>query len=217
MPTPKRITVLISGSGSNLQAVIDAIDSGQINGRIERVICNQPEAYGLTRAANAGIDTVLINHRDYDGRESFDAALIEAIDASTADLIVLAGFMRIFTDDFVIRYQDRMLNVHPSLLPKYKGLNTHQRAIEDGESHGGCSVHFVTPELDGGPVVLQGAVAIEPSDDASALQQRVHRMEHIIYPKVVEWFCAERLSWSAGQILFDGEPLPAGGFTQQSL
>ncbi|WP_286238216.1 phosphoribosylglycinamide formyltransferase [Neptuniibacter halophilus] len=208
----KRIVVLISGSGSNLQAIIDAIDAGQINGRIEAVLSNKAEAYGLERARQAGIPALSINHRDFESREQFDQAMIEQIDRYQPDLLVLAGFMRILTADFVRHYQGRMVNIHPSLLPKYKGLNTHQRALDAGDTEHGCTVHFVTEELDGGPLAMQGRVSVSAEDTADSLQQKVHRVEHILYPLAVAWFCADRLSWSADGVLLDGAPLPAQGY-----
>ncbi|WP_428033592.1 phosphoribosylglycinamide formyltransferase [Amphritea sp.] len=214
----KSIVVLISGSGSNLQAIIDAIASGQINGRIAAVLSNKADAYGLIRARTAGIPEIIISHKDYDSRESFDAAMIKAIDAYQPDLIVLAGFMRILTADFVRHYRGRMFNIHPSLLPKYKGLHTHQRALEAGDSQHGCTVHFVTEELDGGPLALQAPIDILATDTIESLQQRVHSAEHKIYPLAVEWFCAERLTLSvSGSVQLDGTTLAPEGyqFTQE--
>ncbi|UTW04769.1 phosphoribosylglycinamide formyltransferase [Amphritea atlantica] len=209
----KSIVVLISGSGSNLQAIIDAIASGQINGRIAAVLSNKEGAFGLERAEKAGIPQIVINHQAFDSRESFDAAMMEAIDSHQPDLIVLAGFMRILTPAFVRHYQGRMLNIHPSLLPKYKGLNTHLRAIEAGDSQHGCTVHFVTEELDGGPPALQAPVDILPTDNADSLQQRVHSAEHKIYPLAVELFCADRLKLLAsGAVQLDGSTLTPEGF-----
>ena len=189
----KSIVVLISGSGSNLQAIIDAIGSGQIDGRISAVLSNKAGVFGLQRAEAAGIPRIVIDHKEFDDRESFDSAMIEAIDAHQPDLIVLAGFMRILTPGFVRHYQGRMFNIHPSLLPKYKGLNTHQRALDAGDSQHGCTVHFVTEELDGGPLAIQAPIDIQTDDTADSLQQRIHGSEHKIYPLAVEWFCAERL------------------------
>lgn len=209
----KSIVVLISGSGSNLQAIIDAIASGQINGRIAAVLSNKEDAFGLQRARLAAIPEIVISHRDYDSRESFDAAMIEAIDAHNPDLIVLAGFMRILTDTFVRHYQGRMVNIHPSLLPKYKGLHTHQRALEAGDSQHGCTVHFVTEELDGGPLALQAPIDILATDTTESLQQRVHSSEHKIYPLAVEWFCADRLKLSvSGSVQLDGTTLAPEGY-----
>ena len=208
----KRIVVLISGSGSNLQAVMDAIDAGQINGRIEAVLSNKAEAFGLERATKAGIPALILKHTDFESRESFDQAMIEKIDQHKPDLIVLAGFMRILSAEFVRHYQGRMFNIHPSLLPKYKGLHTHQRAIEAGDLEHGCTVHFVTEELDGGPLAVQGKVSIDADDSAESLQQKVHRLEHQIYPLAVEWFCADRLKWTKDGVELDGKLLPSQGY-----
>ena len=208
----KRIVVLISGSGSNLQAVMDAIDAGQINGRIEAVLSNKAEAFGLERATKAGIPALILKHTDFESRESFDQAMIEKIDQHKPDLIVLAGFMRILSAEFVRHYQGRMFNIHPSLLPKYKGLHTHQRAIEAGDLEHGCTVHFVTEELDGGPLAVQGKVSIDADDSAESLQQKVHKVEHQIYPLAVEWFCADRLKWTKDGVELDGKLLPSQGY-----
>ncbi|GGO87585.1 phosphoribosylglycinamide formyltransferase [Marinobacterium nitratireducens] len=207
----KRIVVLISGSGSNLQALIDSTLSGRIDGRIVSVISNRPDAFGLERARRAGIRAEPLDHKAFDSRETFDAALQELIDSHEPDLVVLAGFMRILTPEFVSHYLGRMFNIHPSLLPKYKGLNTHQRALDAGDTEHGCTVHFVTPELDGGPLVVQAAVPVEAGDDADSLQQRVHRREHEIYPLAVEWFCADRLRLLPEGVEFDGQHLPQTG------
>lgn len=209
----KSIVVLISGSGSNLQAIIDAIASGQIHGRIAAVVSNKAEAFGLQRAKAVGIPQIVIQHNQYDNREQFDAAMMKAIDAYTPDLIVLAGFMRILTPTFVRHYQGRLFNIHPSLLPKYKGLNTHQRALDSGETQHGCTVHFVTEELDGGPLAIQAPIDIRPTDTAESLQQRVHHSEHTIYPLAVEWFCAGRLSLSiSGTVQLDSTTLQPEGY-----
>lgn len=208
---PKRIVVLISGSGSNLQAIIDAILSDRINGQIAAVISNKAGVFGLERAASAGIATEVLDHRSFESREAFDAAMMQLIDSYATDLVVLAGFMRILTPEFVRHYQGRMMNIHPSLLPKYKGLHTHQRALEAGDSEHGCTVHFVTEELDGGPLIVQGRVSIDPDDSTETLQQKVHLREHQIYPLAVEWFCAGRISWSNQGVMFDNSPAPAEG------
>uniref|UniRef100_UPI0036F4200F phosphoribosylglycinamide formyltransferase n=1 Tax=Marinobacterium arenosum TaxID=2862496 RepID=UPI0036F4200F len=215
MSMAKRIVVLISGSGSNLQAIIDAVDAGRIDGRISAVLSNRPDVFGLERAEKAGITTEVLDHKAFDSRDSFDAALMERIDSYQPDLLVLAGFMRILTPEFVRHYQGRMFNIHPSLLPKYKGLHTHQRALEAGDSEHGCTVHFVTEELDGGPLAVQGTVSIEPDDTEESLQQKVHKVEHQIYPLAVEWFCADRLQWSEQGVTLDGSPLPASGYRYQ--
>ena len=208
----KRIVVLISGSGSNLQAILDAIDTGQIHGRIEAVLSNKPDAYGLVRATNAGIPTHVVNHLDYEDRVSFDQAMISLLDQHKPDLVVLAGFMRILSAEFVRHYQGRMFNIHPSLLPKYKGLHTHQRALDAGDQEHGCTVHFVTEELDGGPLAIQGKVRIDVDDSAENLQEKVHKVEHLIYPLAVEWFCADRLQWHDNTVLLDQQPLGSHGY-----
>jgi len=208
----KSIVVLISGSGSNLQAIIDAIDCGQINGRITAVLSNKADVFGLERAEKAGIPQIVISHKDFADREAFDGAMIEAIDQHQPDLVVLAGFMRILTPGFVRHYQGRMFNIHPSLLPKYKGLNTHQRALEAGDNQHGCTVHFVTEELDGGPLAIQAPIAVQQGDTAETLQQRVHKSEHQIYPLAVEWFCNERLQHVSGQVQLDGSNLLPEGY-----
>ena len=205
------VVVLISGSGSNLQALIDSITQDGNPARIAAVICNRADAYGLVRAQNAGIPTQVLDHKQFDGREAFDAALIEAIDGFDPQLVVLAGFMRILTGDFVRHYEGRLLNIHPSLLPKYKGLNTHQRALEAGDREHGCSVHFVTEELDGGPLVVQAVVPVESDDTPESLAQRVHRQEHQIYPLAMRWFAEGRLKLGKTGAQLDGKDLPATG------
>ena len=212
----KRIVILISGSGSNLQAIMDAIGAGQINGRIEAVLSNKADAFGLERARKANIPALILKHTDFESREAFDQAMIAKIDDYKPDLIVLAGFMRILTPEFVRHYEGRMFNIHPSLLPKYKGLHTHQRALESGDKEHGCTVHFVTEELDGGPLAVQGKVSIDQDDDADSLQQKVHKVEHRIYPLAVEWFCADKLLWTPEGVKFDNTLLPACGYQLES-
>ncbi|WP_161866986.1 phosphoribosylglycinamide formyltransferase [Pseudomonas yangonensis] len=208
---PCNVVVLISGSGSNLQALIDSVARDGNPARIAAVISNRADAYGLQRAKQAGIATELLDHKQFDGREAFDAALIQAIDAHQPDLVVLAGFMRILTPGFVQHYAGRLLNIHPSLLPRYKGLHTHQRALEAGDSEHGCSVHFVTEELDGGPLVVQAVLPVMAGDTAESLASRVHRQEHQIYPLAVRWFAEGRLRLDAQGAMLDGQPLPASG------
>ena len=186
--TPCRLVVLISGSGSNLQAIIDACARGEIKADIAAVISNKADAYGLERAKKAGIQTRVLSHKDFDSREAYDAELMDIIESFEPNLVVLAGFMRILTPSLVQKFKGKMLNIHPSLLPKYQGLNTHQRAIDAKDEVHGVSVHFVTEELDGGPVVLQAKVPVLENDTADTLAQRVHQQEHIIYPLVVKWF-----------------------------
>ncbi len=211
MTSTCNVVVLLSGSGSNLQALIDSERAADYPARIAAVISNRADAYGLQRARDAGIETRALDHKAFDGREAFDAALIELIDAFNPQLVVLAGFMRILSADFVRHYQGRLLNIHPSLLPKYKGLHTHQRALEAGDREHGCSVHFVTEELDGGPLVVQAVVTVESDDTAQSLAQRVHTQEHRIYPLAVRWFAEGRLVLGERGALLDGQLLAASG------
>ena len=205
------VVVLLSGSGSNLQALIDSCRSEDSPVRIRAVVSNRADAYGLQRAAAAGIDTAVLDHTGFDGREAFEAALMARIDGFAPDLVVLAGFMRILSGGFVRHYQGRLLNIHPSLLPKYKGLHTHRRALEAGDAEHGCSVHFVTEELDGGPLVVQAVVPVTSDDTAESLAQRVHHQEHQIYPLAVHWFAEGRLRLGEHGALLDGQPLAASG------
>jgi phosphoribosylglycinamide formyltransferase 1 len=204
---PLPVVVLISGSGSNLQALIDeAQESSPI--RIRAVVSNEPDAFGLERARRANIETRVLSHRDYPSRDAYDAALAALIEEQEPGLIVLAGFMRILTPAFVARFKGHMLNIHPSLLPKLRGLHTHRRALDAGERIHGASVHFVTEELDGGPVVLQAQVPVVPGDDVDALAARVLQLEHKIYPQVVRWFAQGRLVLDEeGRPRLDGEAL----------
>ena len=212
MPEPKcDVVVLLSGSGSNLQALIDSARAGDSPVRIRAVISNRADAYGLQRARDAGIDTAVLDHKAFDGREAFDKALVEQIDAFSPQLVVLAGFMRILSGDFVRHYEGRLLNIHPSLLPRYKGLHTHQRALEAGDREHGCSVHFVTEELDGGPLVVQAIIPVAPDDTPESLAQRVHGQEHQIYPLAVRWFAEGRLRLGEHGALLDGQTLAASG------
>ncbi|MNF75180.1 Phosphoribosylglycinamide formyltransferase [compost metagenome] len=211
MPATCNVVVLLSGSGSNLQALIDNLQAGDNPARICAVISNRADAFGLQRASAAGIEARVLDHKAFEGREAFDAALMELIDSFNPHLVVLAGFMRILSGDFVRHYQGRLLNIHPSLLPKYKGLHTHQRALQDGEREHGCSVHFVTEELDGGPLVVQAVIPVELDDTPEALAQRVHTQEHRIYPLAVRWFAEGRLRLGDQGALLDGQPLAATG------
>ncbi|OAE11335.1 phosphoribosylglycinamide formyltransferase [Pseudomonas simiae] len=211
MPATCDVVVLLSGTGSNLQALIDSTRTGDSPVRIAAVISNRSDAYGLQRAREAGIETRSLDHRAFEGREAFDSALIELIDAFNPKLVVLAGFMRILSADFVRHYEGRLLNIHPSLLPKYKGMHTHQRALDAGDSEHGCSVHFVTEELDGGPLVVQAVVPVESADSAQTLAQRVHTQEHRIYPLAVRWFAEGRLILGEQGALLDGQLLAASG------
>lgn len=208
----KKIVVLISGNGSNLQAIIDACQQQRIDGTIEAVFSNKADAYGLERAREAGIHAAALAPGDYPNREAFDNALMAQIDQHVPDLVVLAGYMRILSPAFVAHYRGRLLNIHPSLLPKYPGLHTHRQALDNGDREHGTSVHFVTEELDGGPVILQAKVPIFDGDDEQAITARVQHQEHAIYPLVVGWFVDGRLSMRDGAAWLDGQPLPPQGY-----
>jgi phosphoribosylglycinamide formyltransferase-1 len=200
------VVVLISGSGSNLQAIIDGA-SADLPVEIRAVISNKSDAYGLERARTAGIETRVLDHREYEDRESYDSALGDLVEEFEPGLVILAGFMRILTPEFVQRFRGRMFNIHPSLLPKYRGLHTHERAIEAGEKEHGASVHFVTEELDGGPLILQVRVPVEADDTPDSLAARVLTQEHIIYPTAVRWFAQGRLDIDDNRVIKDGTPL----------
>jgi len=202
-----KIVVLISGGGSNLQAIIDSIQAGKINAEISAVISNRADAFGLERAEKADIDNHVLDHTVFSSRESFDQSLAQIIDSYEPDLIVLAGFMRILSDAFVEQFEGKLINIHPALLPKYKGLNTHQRALDSGDTEHGASVHFVIPELDAGTVIIQGIVPIKENDTAEALQQRVHKIEHQIYPQAVKLMAEDGLSLKNGKLNYKGEVL----------
>jgi phosphoribosylglycinamide formyltransferase-1 len=208
----KSIVVLLSGNGSNLQDIIDEISRQKINAKIVAVIANQKTAYGLTRAENAGIPAICIDHKSFASREDYDTQMASCINEYNPNLIVLAGFMRILTPEFVENYQGRMLNIHPSLLPKYKGLHTHQRAIDAGDEEHGASVHFVTPELDGGPVVLQSKVPIFEQQDTQELADRVQQQERQMYPLVIKWFCEDRLKMIDNKAVLDNQILAEEGY-----
>lgn len=206
-----RIAVLISGAGSNLQAILDAIAEGALPAELALVLSNRADAGGLQRARRAGVPTAVVDHRDYEGREAFDAALIERLDATGVDTVALAGFMRILTPDFVRHYQGRLINIHPSLLPKYRGLHTHARALEAGDREHGCSLHFVTEELDGGPLIAQASLPIAENDTAATLSKRIQILEHRLYPQVLRWRAEGRLRLTDQGVELDGQILPAQG------
>ena len=197
----KNIVIVISGRGSNMQAIVEA----GIPARIAAVISNRPDAAGLAYARSKGLETAVVDHRSYGSREAFDAVLAERIDRYGADLVVLAGFMRILTDGFVRRYEGRILNIHPSLLPAFPGLHTHRRALEQGVKIHGCTVHFVTPALDHGPIVVQAAVPVLPGEDEDSLAARVLKQEHRIYPQAVRWFVEDRLDVERGIVRVKGD------------
>jgi len=203
-----RVVVLISGSGSNLQALIDARDHAQLaSADLVAVISNRPLAAGLQRAERAEIKTEVLDHTLFPDRKTFDRQLMQLIDQHQPDLVVLAGYMRILSDEFVRHYTGRMLNIHPSLLPKYKGLHTHRRALEAGDTEHGCSIHFVSETLDGGPVIIQAKVNIEAGDSEATLAERVQQKEHIIYPLVVSWYAQGRLYQQDDHAVFDKQIL----------
>jgi phosphoribosylglycinamide formyltransferase (EC 2.1.2.2) len=204
--------VLISGNGSNLQAIIDACEQKRINGTLRAVFSNKADAYGLERAREAGIATHALTASQFPSREAFDRELMQEIDAYAPDVVILAGYMRILSPDFVAHYQGRLLNIHPSLLPKYPGLNTHRQVLENGDEEHGTSVHFVTDELDGGPVILQAKVPVFEGDNEDDVTERVQAQEHAIYPLVVSWFVDGRLEMHDGTAWLDGLQLPAQGY-----
>ena len=202
-----RIAVLVSGNGSNLQALINAQLGKQLSGQIVGVLSNKAEAYALRRAEDANIATAVISHQNFPNRESFDVAMHQQLLAWQVDLVILAGFMRILTPEFVSQWQGKMLNIHPSLLPFYKGMNTHQRVLNTGDRLHGCTVHFVTAELDAGQSIAQSVIQVSLQDTAESLAQRVHQLEHFIYPQVVQWLCNGQLTWKSGQAYFNQKPL----------
>jgi phosphoribosylglycinamide formyltransferase 1 len=204
-----RITILISGRGSNMAALIDAANAGTIDGVVTHVISNRPDAAGLAYAQRNGIATSVVDHRTFASRAAFEAALAQAIDASEPDVVVLAGFMRILGDDFVQRYAGRMLNIHPSLLPAYPGTDTHRRALADRATRHGCTVHFVTADVDGGPIIAQAEVPVRPGDDPQTLAARVLEEEHRLLPRVVGWYCAGRVALDGDRVRFVDVPPPA--------
>lgn len=206
-----RLAVLVSGRGSNLQAFIEACASGALDAEIAVVLSNNPDAQGLQRAAAAGIDTAVVNHRDFEAREDFDRAMVAQLARYRPDLVILAGFMRILTPVFIDAFAGRLMNIHPSLLPKYPGLNTHQRAIDAGDSEAGVTVHYVTQELDGGPPILQARVPVEEGDTAQSLAARVQVREHVIYPVAARWHLEGRLRLDGAGAVLDGAPVPATG------
>lgn len=209
----KNIVVLISGSGTNLQAIIDACqDSTVKNANVVAVLSNKADAYGLERAKNAGIQAINLTVADYENRDAYDKAMIDQIDLFKPDLVILAGYMRILSGEFVRHFQGKLLNIHPSLLPKYPGLHTHQRALDAGDEEHGTSVHFVTEELDGGPVILQAKVPIFNEDTIEDITARVQLQEHRIYPLVTNWFLQQRLSMENDKAVLDGHTLSSHGY-----
>jgi phosphoribosylglycinamide formyltransferase-1 len=207
----KRLVLLISGRGSNMEAFLSATKQGTLAATIACVISNRPTAPGLQTAQSANIPTECIDHTTFATREAFDTVLGNVIEAYQPDMIVLAGFMRILTERFVARFAGKLINIHPSLLPKYPGLNTHQRALDAGDSEAGATVHYVTPELDGGPSILQARVVINADDDAESLAQRILPLEHAIYPVAAQLHLSGRLALSENRVTLDGLALPPSG------
>jgi phosphoribosylglycinamide formyltransferase-1 len=203
------LAILISGRGSNMVAIAQACAAGRIDARVNQVICDRADAPGMVCARELGLATTLVERAAFTEAAAFEAALLHALAAHAHELVALAGFMRILSREFVARYAGKILNIHPSLLPNYRGLNTHRRVLEAEDSHHGASVHFVTAELDSGPVVLQSRIPLLPGYTEEMLAQRVQASEHIIYPKVIGWIAQHRLVWREDQPWFDGEPLEA--------
>ncbi len=202
-----RLAVLISGRGSNLQAILDAIDAGRLAARVVLVLGNRPGAAGLDLAAASGLPTAVVDHRQYPDRAAFEQALSAQLDSAQPDLLVLAGFMRVLTADFVHHYRGRLINIHPSLLPAFAGLDTHARALAAGATEHGASVHFVTAAVDGGPLIAQTRVPVMADDTPDSLARRVLCAEHRLYPQVIGWYAAGRLALDGEAVLLDGLPL----------
>lgn len=211
----KNIVVLISGNGSNLQALIDACKNRRLKGKIVAVFSNNAEAYGLERAQNANIPTCVLNPEDFADRAAFDAALANEIEQYEPALMILAGYMRILSPEFVAQFAGKMLNIHPSLLPKYPGLHTHRKALENGDREHGTSVHFVTDELDGGPLILQAKVPVFSDDTEESLSERVKTHEHTIYPMVINWFLNGRLVMRDNEAWLDSVRIPPQGYAAE--
>ncbi|MCY3804211.1 MAG: phosphoribosylglycinamide formyltransferase [Gammaproteobacteria bacterium] len=201
------IAVLFSGNGTNMQSVIKHVGQGRINARIACAISNRADAYGLTRAKNAGIPAHVVEHGQYPSRATFEAELIRILESYGVETIVLAGFMRVFSEVFVQRYANRILNIHPSLLPKFPGLETHHRVLAAKDAQHGCSVHFVTEELDEGPLVLQAKVPVFETDDVHSLIRRVLEKEHMVFPLAIRWFCEGKLYCNDGTVYFNNKVL----------
>jgi phosphoribosylglycinamide formyltransferase-1 len=201
------LVVLISGRGSNLKAILDAIERNRLEATVSAVISSRADAPGLEYARQAGVDTLALDAADYPERPAYDRALSGLIDRFAPDLVVLAGFMRVLSGDFVRHYRGRLVNIHPSLLPALRGLGTHRRALEQGLREHGASVHFVTEELDGGPVFIQARVPVLAGDDVAALADRVLRQEHRLYVEALRLLAGKRIHWSDEQVLYDGQPL----------
>lgn len=209
--TKPRVVILISGSGSNMSAIVDALKAEKVEVEIAAVISNKEEVAGLQKAYDRNLHTEVLSHKNFDSREAYDMALIQLINSFQADLIVLAGFMRVLSPAFVQYFSNRILNIHPSLLPKYPGLNTHERVLEAGDSEHGVTVHFVNEELDAGPNIIQAVIQVEETDTVTSLENKVKQQEHIIYPIAVKWFVEGRLKYNGKCALLDGKELPKHG------
>lgn len=205
-----KLAVLISGRGSNLQALIDACADDDFPAEIALVMSNKADAFGLERAQKAGIPTEVLNHKDFEDREAFDAAMTAAIEAAGAEFVCLAGFMRLLSDGFVRRWRDKLINIHPSLLPAYKGLHVHERVIEEGARFSGCTVHFVRPAMDEGPIIVQAVVAVLPDDTPDDLAARILEQEHVIYPQAVRMIAEGRVRISAETVRIENHRPPSG-------
>src|SRR5262249_1508433 len=205
--TPLSIAILISGRGSNMVAIAEAVRDGRLPITVAAVVSDQPQAAGLDRAREFGLASEIVVPMPGESREDYDRDLLQTLRQHGAGLVVLAGFMRILGPTFVREYAGRLVNIHPSLLPAYRGLHTHQRVLADGRREHGCSVHFVTDELDGGPLIVQAKVAVSPGDSVETLSARVQAQEHRIYPMVIEWYASGRLQWRDNQAWLDGKPL----------
>lgn len=203
MTKPMALAILISGNGSNLQAIIDAIEAGQLNAEIKAVVSNNSEAYGLVRATRHNLHTWVIDDQDYDSRKHYDEVLQHYLESISPDYIVLAGFMRILSPGFIDAFEHRILNIHPSLLPAYKGLNTYQRALDNAETQHGVSIHLVTAELDAGPIILQASYTVEAEDRVEDLQRKGHQLEHQMYPQVLSWLGDKQLTIKDGKVFYD--------------
>lgn len=213
----KKIVVLVSGSGSNLQAIIDGCDSHTINGEVVAVISNVKNVYALERAVKHNISAISLSHKDYENRERFDIALAKKIHSFTPDVVVLAGFMRILSANFVAQFAGKLFNIHPSVLPKYPGLHTHQKALQNEDTFHGCSIHFVTAELDGGPIVLVSQFKILPTDTEQTLPLRVAQREWLIYPLILKWFCQDRLRLAHDQVWLDNNKIKKEGLLYEDI
>lgn len=211
LKSPLNIAVLISGNGSNLQALINAIDSKQLPAKISAVISNNSDAYGIQRANQAGIPTTNLLTKEHVSRKVYDVALRDVVASYQPDLILLAGFMHILSHDFLEPFKDKILNIHPSLLPSYPGLNTHQQVLADKKTEHGCSIHYVTANLDAGPLIAQAVIEVTANDNLETVKNKVHRAEHFLYPTVVNWFAQQRIKLNNDQVSLDDFILPPSG------